>query len=1162
MRFTFKCLAVHHVSGRVTLTPLDFPPLAVHASDLQAAIEELVLAFDDRIGRAHPRWLIDYASGGEGTAASFSLPLLKVRGHTGSDETQSLKVTAVVAPAHRSYQDVRLPRLDLRLWVNGRPGSPEVLAAAQALAREHLEELDEDDLLSLRPEGAEELIDVAVEVSPLRLSDLRRRELELDERPPARPPRLDGADAEEREAEDEEDDWAPEEVLARRRRAALAAKKRPVPTPTLERVGTALHLLAADGAVEAAFERDALVDELRSRLLAEEPEAVVLVGPAGVGKTAIVHEICRRLAAEERKAATGEDGRPSPKQKVFLVDGSRLIAGEGFLGDWQAQVLAVVQESRAAGAILCLGHVAELLDAGKSAYSDQNVSQLLAPVLAAHEIRVVAEATPEEWARLEQRNTSFARLFSAVRVPEPEPPALERLLCRVSADLAARHALASQPGIVSAALDLCRRFMPYGALVGNAVAFLRRLFDGRAHAKAERVTPLDAVTAFSSESGIPERLLRDDLPLDADEVRSFLSARVKGQPAAVERVAAVVSVIKTNLADRRRPSGVLLFAGPTGVGKTELCKAMGELVFGSRDRLVRLDMGEYAGPDALERLIGAPGEPGTLAAAVRRQPFCVVLLDEIEKAHPAVFDALLAVLGEGRLTDAAGRFTDFRSAVVIMTSNIGAESWRPAAGFLDTAGADAMTRHFQTEVRRFFRPELYNRLDDVVVFSPLGEAEIDEIVGRELARVSARDGLRRAEVELVVEDSAARELAARGVDRRYGARPLKRAIERWLVVPVAERLSSRSQQCASRITASAHDGVLELAATSLARAEAPSRAVIRKLLARAADLRAEIRRWSRSEPMQRVRRDVALFTRESQHRAFWSDRTLAEERARSVAGGRELVQAFSGLESLVEAAEDLAYEAHFTRGADSLDSLESDLASLEVERSNVAEQVFASLYPRTGQITLTMVPGRGAWERACWMVDLYSTWAAGRGGKVKTFMAAPKHTGEKRPPSVPATSGGRTRKAATSKPAAGKKPAPAPCRWGAFQPIVLDNRPTPVAACVTVEGPPAVTLLAGEHGVHRFSASGAGAGGTQLVRVCCEPLVRSPSGEFDEEAWSKRMPSAEIRRIWPEKSLVEDLRMGTSYALPDDEAAFELEPVLLDFMAFRVFGRADEGDAP
>ncbi|MFP2913238.1 AAA family ATPase, partial [Pyxidicoccus sp. 3LFB2] len=510
------------------------------------------------------------------------------------------------------------------------------------------------------------------------------------------------------------------------------------------------HKLAQQGQLDAAYEQDALVTLLRARIAAKDAESVVLVGPSGVGKTAVLHALAQALRAPG--ATADERARP-----FFFLDGSRLIAGEGGFGDWQQQVLRCFREASESHALLSLGHAVDLLDAGKSAQSDQNVAQLLLPLLATREVSVLAEATPETWAQVERRNTSFARLFSVVRVEEPPSDALARILARVAEDDAGPKPLEVLPEALDEARFLCRRFLPYGAQVGNAVAFLRRLLATCMHAAQPRVTRLDATRQFASESGIPESLLRDDMPLEAGQVRAFLSTRVLGQEAAVERAASVVSVLKAGLADTRRPLGVLLFVGPTGVGKTELSKALAELLFGAKERMVRLDMGEYAGPDALLRLLGDGETPGHLSAAVRRQPFCVVLLDEVEKAHPAVHDALLGVLGEGRLTDASGRFTDFRNAVLVLTSNLGADTWRARVGFDSSGGApdvSALRAHYLAEVQRFFRPELFNRLDDVVVFSPLSADLLRRLVVREVEAVCRRPGLSLHDAGVEVSPSA------------------------------------------------------------------------------------------------------------------------------------------------------------------------------------------------------------------------------------------------------------------------------------------------------------------------------------------------------------------------------------------------------------------------
>jgi ATP-dependent Clp protease ATP-binding subunit ClpA len=1133
MRFTFRCQAIKHVTGRVTVVPLDYPELAVHAADVARAVEELTLALDDRISRAHPRRAATFGRPAAGEAITLRVPVLRVRGAE-KDEVRELRVSAVVAPAHRPYTEVRVPRLGTRFWLQGKAVADE----ARELLTAQLDDEDDDDLLDLTPEGPEQLMDVEVEVTPLRLSDLKRSELALDERPPPRPKDEEAAE------EDDEDgvasadaDW--DEGKKKKPKAAPAPKKpRRAPTPTLKKIGTPWHTLAREDALDRAWERDELVTALLARLGAKDPEPIVLVGPAGGGKTAILHELARRMTAS---AADADD--PTP---IWYVDGSRLIAGEGFFGDWQRQVLDVLAETRKAEGVLCLGHVGDLLDAGKSAHSQQNVAQLLAPALAAREVRVVAEATTEEWARLERRNAAFARVFAVVRIDEPDAAATRRIVGRVAAD-AADGGPAVHEDAVDEVLSLCGRFMPYGALVGNAVAFLRRLVAARAQAMATRVGALDATALMSSESGIPLGLLRDDEALHEADVRAFLAARVKGQEAAVARVAQVISVIKANLADRRRPTGVLFFAGPTGVGKTELAKALAEFVFGARERLVRLDMGEYAGPDALARLVGDGGGAGHLTAAVRRQPFSVVLLDEIEKAHPAVFDALLGVLGEGRLSDAAGKLTDFRSTIIVMTSNLGAESWRGRTGFggaaAGEAGRAALEAHYRAEAQRFFRPELFNRLDDIVVFSPLGAAEIRAIVGRELERVTRREGLRRRDADLVVPDAARDWLATRGLDPRYGARPLKRAIERELVAPVAAYLAAHPQPGALRLEAGpdAAGAALAVAAESLGgAAEGVSRALIEKVLERAAALRAEVRRWARSRPMVRLRQELAFFERLSRHPSFWADRALADERARAAAEGRELAQAYAAAEKQAEAAEDLAYEAYYARQVAAAESLGGELDEVERQLRPLGERLYATLFPPVGTVALTIMAGRGLWDRMLWLIDGYERWVEARGGRC-AFQIAVEH--EQKPAKEP--KGDRPKKTR-------EKKAEPSWRWHARRPHGEDK--PPAAVIMTVRDVPAPLLLAAEHGVHRFTTGGH----TQVAKVRFDPRF-SASALLEPPELEKRMPSEEIRRIWPDRKLVHDVRLQKNVQLAGDR--FELGPLLDAWMSFRIFSK-DEVDAP
>jgi ATP-dependent Clp protease ATP-binding subunit ClpC len=1120
VRFTIKCHVLHHVSGRVTLTPLDFPDLAVHALDLSHAKVELLLALEDKISRVHPRYVHAYARTCAGQAFSVEAPLLKVWGSS-ENETRALRLMALASPTHGGYRDVRVPCADLRFWSKEDDVHGELARSTVEYVVSRASEHDPNQILKMRPEGEESFEDIVVEARPLRLSDLKPSELYLDERASAKPVSSgDDEDGDDEDEDDEDDNWEDEG----RRRSSEAKKndkkKKATPKlPTINKLGTSLLKLAREGELEPAFERDALIEDLRQRLVADERSAIALLGVAGVGKTAVLHELCRRWAESEASAPVG----------VFLLDGSRLIAGEGFLGDWQLQVLGVTREARDTGAILYMGRAVELLDAGKSAHSQQNVAQFLLPVLSGREVRVVVEATPEEWTQVESRNAGFARLFDVFRVEEPDERTTAGILAKTSQALAKMHGLSVFPAVVDEVRLLCARFLPYGSPLGNAVTFLRRLLAAQAQAKAETVSALDARLAFSAESGIPEKLVRDDLPLDPGDVSAFLSARVMGQTAAVERVVNVVSVIKANLADRRRPCAVLLFAGPTGVGKTELSKALAEFVFGGRDRMVRLDMGEYAGPDALDRLLF--GE-GTLAARVRRQPFCVVLLDEIEKAHPVVFDALLGVLGEGRLTDASGRFTDFRNAIVIMTSNIGAETARSTSGFIERKAED-VTAHYKAEVRRFFRPELYNRLDDVVVFSPLGPSEISRILSRELAHVSEREGFRRNEIDLQIEGSVQDRLAHLGIDSRYGARPLKRAIERELVVPVAGYLASHMPMGATRLHASVENDGLSLSAESLPTSSGLSRSAIQKWLDRAADLRADIRAWAMSPPMVSVRQDVVFFDRESRHPAFWSDQAMAEQRARRVALGRELMQDFDKVQVQAETIEDLAYEAYWTRQS-SRTPMESEMAELDAAQDGLAERVFATMYPgATDQASLLIVPSRGGRAQALWLAETYARWAIGRKGEVICHAAWPKAKADAPP---------KTKEN---------------CR---FHKLDLLNpnkdkeaRNTAMAFFLSIATCPGVVLLSGEHGVHRFLVSGM----THLVKVHVELRARRIQGDaFVAAEWDKKLPTDEIRRISMDKDQLRDLRLNRDYVL--FEGDLDLAQVLRDFLHFRVFGRVDE----
>ncbi len=1162
MNLRFLCLSVTHTSGRVTLTPLELPDFAVHAATFEQAKFELTLALDDKVSRAHPRHLWRFCRPGDGALLKLQLPLLPVQVGT-KEEKVPLVLDVVEGPAHAGNTEVRLLADDLRFWFATKGKA--LAVDASALISEHLRELPVSKALSLRAEGKVELVELEVDATPLQLSMLTKRELTLDERPPPRglddfpEPRLIEEDDEDEAERDGWDDELP-------KKKAQEKKKKGVPTPTLDRMGVKWHQLAKDDAFPPTFGRDAIVEQVLAHLRQKDPEPLVLIGPSGVGKTAVLQEVVRRLVAKVKDEPW--------KALCFHLDGSRLIAGGGGFGEWQQQTLDAFAEATEAKAVLHLGRIIDLLDAGRSAHGDDNVAQLVTPMLAGREVAVVGEATPEEWARLRDRNQSFARVFAPLVIEEPPAAETTRIIERITAAESKERRLTVEPAALTEVRSLVRRFRPYGSALGSTISFLRRLLD--ALDDGATLTRNEVTRRFSIESGVPEELLRDDLPLRLEDVREFLGVRVKGQGDAVARVAQVVSVVKANLTDPARPVATLLFAGPTGVGKTELTKALAERVFGSKDRMVRLDMGEFSGPDALFRLIGDTESEGFLSSAVRRQPFSVVLLDEIEKAHPAVFDALLSVLGEGRLTDGRGRTADFRSTIIVMTSNLGAQTQRPRVGFGDESNAADVRAHYLSEIRRFFRPELFNRIDDVVVFAPLTRAHLGHIVERELAKVSARGGFQRLGVSLSIDDDAKAALASWGHEPKYGARPLKRALERHLVVPAAAHLASHPPPSSSRLEVSLSEPVLSFALQPVVKGvDVATRTELLAVCERAAELRAEVRAWHHSPLMRQLHDDFRLFERLSKQSSYWSDRELADSQARKAGITRELDEAFTKVRAQVEAVEELAFEAWATKEARSVQDLEASLESARTSFEPLPETLYASRLPPADVGTVTLVPGRGALSWARWLRNGYQAWAAARG--LRFVQLALVEKGVQRgapPPSRKSTSADEVERTLQQQGLGAAAKVYRDKHGGSQDEAMrqvqkLKNRleaPPPVelyewketnfesggqALALKVFGPSVPLLLAAEHGLHRVYAEGE----TFEVKVRFTPGNVTDLGQG--EALEATLPAKEIRRVWPtrkgqEFGLLRDLRTDTEHRVAGD---FELGPVLSAYVRHIVFGQ-------
>ena len=591
---------------------------------------------------------------------------------------------------------------------------------------------------------------------------------------------------------------------------------------SLEKFSVDLTQLAAEGKLDPVIGREKEIARAMQTLIRRTKNNPVLIGQAGVGKTAIAEGLALRIVS-------GEVPQELQGRKVLALEMGAMVAGSKFRGEFEERLKAVLDEvKQAAGEIiLFIDELHTVVGAG-AADGAIDASNMMKPALARGELQALGATTEAEYKRYIEKDAALERRFQPILVEEPDAETAIEMLLALRPKYEAHHKVSVTDDAVEAAVRLSQRYVTERKLPDKAVDLIdeaasKLRIDAQAMPPGDMtVTTEDIGALVASWTGIPvDRLLE----AEADRLLHMedrLHNRVVGQDKAVTAVSDAIRRGRAGLSDPDRPIGSFIFLGPTGVGKTELARALAEYLFDDEQNMVRVDMSEYMEKHSVSRLIGAPpgyvgfDDGGQLTEAVRRRPFRVVLFDEIEKAHPDVFNVLLQILEDGRLTDSHGRTVDFRNTVVILTSNLGtAEAGREGVGFLAQAssqddGAKRATA-IDEALKKAFRPEFLNRIDDAIIFDPLSVEQIGSVVGLMMADVS--DRLSEHGVSIALTGAARDWLVHKGFDSVYGARPLRRAIQRYVENDLSRKILSGDVSDGDVVTVDADEDGLTFEAT-------------------------------------------------------------------------------------------------------------------------------------------------------------------------------------------------------------------------------------------------------------------------------------------------------------------------------------------------------------
>ncbi len=643
-----------------------------------------------------------------------------------------------------------------------------------------------------------------------------------------------------------------------------ASKANAVPgCPTLSKYGVNLVASAKSGAIDPIIGRDEETDRVIRILSRRTKNNPCLIGEPGVGKTAVVEGLAQKIA-------DGDVPENLRDKLIVTLDISSMVAGAKYRGEFEERMKSVMEEvARDPKIILFVDEIHTIIGAG-GAEGAVDAANIIKPALARGSMQLIGATTIDEYRKYIEKDAALERRFQSVMVGEPTPEEAVEILMGLRDKYEAHHKLKISDEAIEAAVKLSvryigDRFLPDKAidLVDEAASKLRiegftptgevkeleaelkktvsekdeaivsedyekaaglrdtekKLRDEIAGKKGERadtenmtVTEDHIAEIVTQWTGVPVKKLAGEEGERLLNLDKILKERIIGQDEAVEAVARAIRRGRTGLKDPKRPVGSFIFLGPTGVGKTELSKALADVMFGSENAMIRVDMSEYMEKYSVSKLIGSPpgyvgyDEGGQLTEKIRRHPYSVVLFDEIEKAHPDVFNILLQILDDGILTDAQGRRVDFKNTVIIMTSNVGAGAIVEPKhlGFAQANGETDMKEKIKDALKSTFRPEFLNRVDEMIVFNKLTDENIRDIAKILLRDVKDRIGAKKIEVEF--SDEVVDSLAKEGFDPVYGARPLKRAIVRRIEDSFSEALLSGAVSEGDRVTAILEDG--------------------------------------------------------------------------------------------------------------------------------------------------------------------------------------------------------------------------------------------------------------------------------------------------------------------------------------------------------------------